>query len=402
MSGLDARGGAAQGASIPLLRTFESRRFRLIVATFLALLGVAVNLMRLTMFDAGEGWAFDFAAYYHAAERMLAGASPYTAMLLASPVVEYCFDCYKYPPFFAQILSPLTLVPLEAAKVIWLAIGYAAAFASTWLATGIGGANKSLERAIWCLAAVTLFEPVSSAVWNGNVGTIGALGVTLVAMGGVAAGVGAGVVTLLKVAPVTLLPAVIASTREARRALVGTLAVVIGSLFLLAPQAWLEYPVVLANLVGDSAPSDGNLALGYAASEGGWGPGAVSVVRLATLVTAGACILASIWLARRRGGMPAAALLGTVAMLIIPGTLWLHYLVVLLPFAAMAWPRARAGIRAVLLASFVLVSLAAFMGNPPLWAYLGSAMSLTAAGWVVWPRRAGTQVTGAPLSPIAG
>ncbi len=216
MSGSTAHDEAARIASIPVLRTFESRRFRLIVATSLALLGVAVNLMRLTMFDSGEGWAFDFAAYYHAAERMLAGTSPYTAAQLASPVVEYCFDCYKYPPFVAQILTPLTLMQLEAAKVIWLAIGYAAAFASTWLATGIGGANKSLERAIWCLAAVTLFEPVSSAVWNGNVGTIVALGVTMVAMGGVAAGVGAGVVTLLKVVPVTLLPAVLASSRETR------------------------------------------------------------------------------------------------------------------------------------------------------------------------------------------
>ncbi len=100
--------------------------------------------------------------------------------------------------------------------------------------------------------------------------------------------------------------------------------------------------------------------------------------------------------------MPAAALLGTVAMLIIPGTLWLHYLVVLLPFAAMAWPRARAGIRAVLLASFVLVSLAAFMGNPPLWAYLGSALSVIAAGWVLWPRRDDTQVSGLHVSPSDG
>ena len=116
------------------------------------------------------------------------------------------------------------------------------------------------------------------------------------------------------------------------------------------------------------------------------------------MVAAGACLLASIWLARRRGGMPAAVLLGTVAMLIIPGTLWLHYLVVLLPFAAMTWPRARAGIRGVLLASLVLVSVAPFLDNPPLWVYLGTALSLTAAGWALWPRRADNQVTGLRVS----
>ena len=161
MSGLEARSGSGGIASIPLLRTFESRRFRLIVATFLALLGVAMNLIGWPCSTRTRAVAFDFAAYYHAAERMLAGASPYTAAQLEVTVVAYCFDCYLYPPFFAQILSPITLVPLEAAKVIWLAIAYVAAFASTWLATGIGGAARSLERAVWCLAAVTLFEAVS-------------------------------------------------------------------------------------------------------------------------------------------------------------------------------------------------------------------------------------------------
>lgn len=370
---------------MPVLRTFESRRFRLIVATILALLGIAWNVLRLSMFESSGSWGLDFAVYYRAAERMLAGASAYEATQLGS-AVAYCFDCYKYPPFFAQILSPLTLVPLEAARVIWLAIGYSMAFASTWLATGIGGASRSLERAIWCVVAVTLFEPVSSAVWNGNVGTIVALGVTAVAMGGTRAGVGAGVIALLKVAPGTLLPAVLASSREARRALLGTVVVVTGTLFILAPRAWLEYPLVLAHLGSDSAPSDGNLALGYAMSEAGWGPDAVAILRLATLVAAGVCILASVWLARRNGGMPVAALLGSLAMLLIPGTLWLHYLVVLLPFAAMAWPRASAGIRGVLLASLVVVSVAPFLGNPPAWFYLGSVLAFPAAGWVLWPR----------------
>ncbi len=398
MSGSDARGGAARIASMPVLRTFESRRFRLLVATILVLFGVAWNLLRLSMFESSESWGLDFGAYYHAAERMLAGSSPYATMQVASPAVAYCFDCYLYPPFFAQSLAPMTLVPLEAAKVIWLAIGYAAVFASTWLATGIGGATKSLERAIWCLAAVLLFEPVSHAVWNGNIGTIVALGVTAVAMGGTRAGVGAGVISLLKVAPGTLLPAVLASSRESRRALLVTLTAITGTLFLLAPRAWLEYPLVLANLFTDPARSDGDLALGYAVSEAGWGPVAVAIVRVATLIAAGVCILASIWVARRQGGMPAAALLGTVAMLIIPGTLWLHYLVVLLPFAAMAWPRARTGIRGVLLASLVLVSIAPYLDNPPLWVYLGASLSLTAAGWVLWPRQADNEVTGLHVS----
>ena len=403
MSGSDARGGAARTASIPVLRTFESRRFRLVVATILAFLGVALIVKRLVLFDVTDvDVAFDFRAYYYAAERMLAGSSPYTAVQLESQGDAYCLDCYLYPPFFAQLLAPIALVPLAAAKVIWLAIGYLAAFASTWLATGIGGASRSLERAIWCLAAVMLFEEVASAVWVGNVGTVIALGVTMVALGGVAAGVGAGLGALLKVAPGTLLPAVFAADRESRTALVVTLAVVAGSLFLLAPQAWLEYPVVLRNVFAETSTSEVNLSIDQIASRWGWGPDAIAFVRLAMVFAGGVCIVVSIWLARQRGGMPAAALLGTVAMLIIPGTLWLHYLAVLLPFAAMAWPRAGASIRGVLLASAASVSIATYFDESALLAYLGSALLLTAAGWVLWPRRAGAQVSGPSILPGDG
>jgi alpha-1,2-mannosyltransferase len=218
------RGGTAPVASIPGLRTFESRRFRLLVAALFVLLGFALNIARLTVYDpADPGLAFDFAAYYHAAERMLAGASPYTAAQLEASGAGLCFDCYLYPPFFAQVLSPITLVPLAVAKVIWLVLSYLAAFVSTWLATGIGGAARSLERALWCLAVVLLFDAVGSAAWNGNVGAFVALGVTLVAVGGVAAGVGGGLSMLLKVAPATLLPAVFVADRESRTALLATL-----------------------------------------------------------------------------------------------------------------------------------------------------------------------------------
>jgi hypothetical protein len=227
-----------------------------------------------------------------------------------------------------------------------------------------------------------------------------ALGVTMVALGGVAAGVGAGLGALLKVAPGTLLPAVFAADRESRSALMVTLAVVAGSLFLLAPQAWLEYPVVLRNVFADTSGSEVNLAIGQVASTWGWAPDAISFVRLAVVSAGGVCIMVSIWLARQRGGMPAAALLGTVAMLIIPGTLWLHYLAVLLPFAAMAWPRAGAGIRGILLASAASVSIATYLDESALLVYLGSALLLTAAGWVLWPRRAGARVTG--LTTLVG
>ena len=232
-----------------------------------------------------------------------------------------------------------------------------------------------------------LFDAVASAIWVGNVGTLVALSVTLVAMGGVAAGVGGALGTLLKVAPATLLPAVLAAGRESRIALVLTLGVVTGGLFLLAPQAWLEYPRILQGVIVDPSSSDVNLSVSQSVLILGWGPDAVRLVRMAMLVVGGVCIVLSMWLARQRGGMPAAALFGTVAMLIIPGTLWFHYLAVLLPFAAMAWPRAGIGTRVLLLVSAALVSLAPYV-DERLLATIGTTLLFSVAGWVLWPRRA--------------
>lgn len=139
----------------------------------------------------------------------------------------------------------------------------------------------------------------------------------------------------------------------------------VASLFLLAPQAWLEYQVVVRDVFANPAGSGANLAINQVLSEWGWGPDAISFLRAAMVAAGGARVVVSIWPARQRGGMPAAALLGTVAMLVIPGTLWFHHLAVLLPFAAMAWPRAGVGRRTVLLASATIIGLAPCPGGRP-------------------------------------
>jgi len=360
----------------------------------LALLGAALNVKLLTLFEPDVAVALDFDAYYFAAERVVAGSSLYMTVQQANPGSAYCGGCYLYPPFLAQVLAPITLVSLGTAKVIWIVFGYVVAFSSIWLATGIGGAARSLERAIWCLAAVLLAEAATSAIWVGNVGTIVALSVTMVALGGMAAGIGAGLGVLLKVAPGTLLPAALVGERESRFALVASLGIVAGSSFLIAPGAWLDYPGVLWNVFATSSAAEGNLAIGEVASQWGWGPDAVSLVRVLAVSAGGACILLSIWLARRLGGMPAAALFGTVAMLVIPGTLWIHYLVVLLPFAAMAWPRAGAASRSLLVTSSAMVGISSFVDETLLSVYFGSALLVIVAGWELWPRRPGAKVAG--------
>jgi hypothetical protein len=74
-------------------------------------------------------------------------------------------------------------------------------------------------------------------------------------------------------------------------------------------------------------------------------------------------------------------------MLLIPGTLWFQYLAVLLPFAAMAWPRAEPPVRAALVTSAALVGIAPYLAEQPLLAHAGATVLLVAAAWVLWPRR---------------
>ena len=255
-----------------------------LIAIIVALVGVALNVARLAAFDLSDpAVLLDFAAYYNAAERMLHGASPYAALQLDGSTAAYCRDCFLYPPVFAQLLAPVALVSLESCKVVWIVIAYTAAFVSTWLATGIGGAARTAERAVWCLAAVMLFDVVGSAVWVGNVGTLVGLSVTMVALGGATAGVGAAFGALLKIAPATLVPAAFVADRQSRIALASTFALVVAVSFVLAPQAWFDYPSILREVFADPSGSDVNLALTHSLATWGLGvhrrghrPGGVS------------------------------------------------------------------------------------------------------------------------------
>lgn len=78
-----------------------------------------------------------------------------------------------------------------------------------------------------------------------------------------------------------------------------------------------------------------------------------------TLFGAGVLALVSAWQARRR---PAIALLAAVLVsLIVPATVWFHYLIVFVPFIALAWPKARRLERASLLVGLGLTAAAAMV-----------------------------------------
>jgi hypothetical protein len=77
---------------------------------------------------------------------------------------------------------------------------------------------------------------------------------------------------------------------------------------------------------------------------------------VASIGIAGLAVGASILAVRRSDGLPLAAALSSVAMLLLPAALWYHYLVVLLPLAIVTWPRATPRVRGVLLLAGLAVS----------------------------------------------
>ncbi len=163
--------------------------------------------------------------------------------------------------------------------------------------------------------------------------------------------------------------------------------VVGGVSLLLAPRAWLDYPTVLRNLLAGSGDVYYNLAPATVLARSDLPDELSQVARLAALTLGVASLFLSAWLARREGGMPAAALFGTVAMLVVPATIWYHYLVVLLPLAAMAWPKAGPIARTLLLLSCAAITFAG-VRIPPL-DLIGTAVLLSVAAWILWPLRDG-------------
>jgi hypothetical protein len=104
------------------------------------------------------------------------------------------------------------------------------------------------------------------------------------------------------------------------------------------------------------------------------------------------------FLARTGPGVRVAALFATVAILLGPGTFWYHYLAMLLPFAAMAWPAAGSRMRVMLFVAAVDVSIAVISGPITL---VAAAVLVALLFYELWPRTsettAGPEATGSAL-----
>jgi hypothetical protein len=199
------------------------------------------------------------------------------------------------------------------------------------------------------LCAAILFFPLNMALFGGNLSGWIAIGVAVALLSPVAIGPVAAIATLAKLTPAVLaVPALL--EQRSRRQMLGVGAVVLLTSVTIAPWAWWDWLAVLPNVVQfPMSTSPYNLSLASLLSSVGLQTaGAVAGFAIGAFSAAW-----SAWLAR--GGRHAASVAAAVmALLLIPATMYDHYLAATFVVAVFAWPLAAVAGRALLLASYAV------------------------------------------------
>ena len=244
----------------------------------------------------------DSTAYWLAGRNVLEGRPLYGAIEIDA------LGAYFYPPLFAQLWAPFSLLPEPLFAWLWRGLSFACL---AWLAGGVRTAG------LWLLLPITLHE-----LANPNV-TLPVAAATFAALRG--RGWLLPLAGMLKFGPLLIVPYLWLVRPEVRRQLVlaglATLGVAAASLAL-SPQVWAEYA---SHLGGQSAvPSTGNGLISLA-------PTAAADFALRLALAAGLVVAAVATRSDR---------LAFVAATIATPTLWLTRLLPLLALPRL--PRGRA------------------------------------------------------------
>jgi hypothetical protein len=141
-----------------------------------AIVLVMAIVLLLVYLRAAAGPPVDFGAYYGAALALREGRSPYgdalawkaagyvTGGLGRQPTVQ---TAYVYPPALGLALIPLTVLPLQVAQAVWLALLFGSVIGTAWCLASLVGARDG--DAFWGMVAVlavalVVFKPVRGAL----------------------------------------------------------------------------------------------------------------------------------------------------------------------------------------------------------------------------------------------
>ncbi len=270
--------------------------------------------------------AFDFRVFYEAAEAVLRGETPYQPV--GDPTVAVARG-YVYPPLTAIGVIPLTVLPLEAAGLVVMALLTLVVLAIP-LALGV--------RDWRCFGLVLLWPPVIAAIQTGSVTIFLALGAALAWRfrdRSLPASATVGVTLAVKLILWPLVVWLAATRRLGAAALACAIAIalLVVSWGLIGFAGLTDYPDVLRRLqavVEDDAYTVYVVMLDA---------GATSSVARAIWLALGLGLLAAVVLLARRSNDRGAFILAIAAALALSPIVWLHYFALLVVVAAVAQPR---------------------------------------------------------------
>jgi len=305
---------------------------------------------------------FDFANYFGGAQAAAHGTDVY-ADFKRSWGTEAWVVAYIYPPFFAELLAPLTPLGLVGAARVWLLVVHTAFFSSLALILRIHPELSRAGRRLLLVAALG-FMPVYLNLKFQQVATVWLLLVTAALWAalrrhdGLAGGFIA-VAASIKVTPIFLI-ALFAGLGRRRAAIIGSglLLLVTVVTTLASPGSWQFFTVVLPRIgLGtanwDNGSIDGLVSRIVVLAPNLLGGATQTAAKVVIALAALTVISVTIWQSGRAGTherwtlrLSVAALM--TSLLIVSSVTWQHHLVtLLLPMAtALAWiTRRRPGAR---------------------------------------------------------
>ena len=231
---------------------------RAAIATVLAvfLLGRAVQFVGFT---SEIQWGYDLSAYLAAADRVLAGESPYEPFQTAGMYSPQQQFLYLYPPPLAVAVAPIVAFvdDYRTANWPWAALGATILLAVVLAVSRRVGIKSRVDRGL-LVAAAFAFAPVVGELVLGNVHLLllGLLAGAWLALdrgttrGEVTAGALVGIAVLVKVFPAVIVVWFLATGRyrAAAASVIAAGVIVIATLPVTGIGPWLDYPAVLLNL----------------------------------------------------------------------------------------------------------------------------------------------------------
>ncbi len=292
------------------------------VALLLAGLGSAAAI--IVTAGTGGSLGYDYRAYELAVERLLAGQPMYDTFAdVAGP-----FGLFLYPPPFAVLVLPITLLPYELSVSIWTVLLVVASA----LAIAILPVSRTTRLVVLLLASLSW-----PLIYGIKLGQVGPLLLLAFAAGwrwmdrplrfGIAAAIG----TVIKLQPAMLI-AWAAVTGRRRAAMLGLAAVALISIaatVVTGPGAWLDMADVLGR-VNRPIDTPRSFGLGRLLFEAGLPATLATMVHWLNLAAVIAVVAFVVW----RGSAVASYLAVVIASQLTSPVLWDHYaLILLLPTA---------------------------------------------------------------------